>query len=403
MRILIVTERYWPEVGAAPSRLTNMAEGLLARGLDVDVLTCLPNYPKGKIQEGYRHRLSCHEKVRGCDVFRYWIYATVSKSPAKRALNMMSFALSLWLFAFKMKRCGSYDVVIIQTPTLLVAVSAMKLFKGLYKRKCVLNVSDIWPSTAVDMGAMKEGSKAYKFMAWCEKYLYRIADGILGQSGEILEHTSHFDSPRNVFLYRNLQRYDIQEGRKTMHRPFRIAFAGMLGVAQDVLSIVREVDFAGMGVEFHIIGGGGQFDAIKEYVDGHPGCNVVLHGFVSKEKMASEYAQVDAAIVPLAVRIYGAFPSKIFDILPMGLPILFCGDGEAASFILENGVGYVSTPGDYEGLTGNVRRISTLASEDYQAMSSVCAATARRELNFDVQMDDCVRFLEGVVADKNPE
>ncbi len=393
MKILIVSERFHPEVGAAPSRLTNMAEGFQARGADVDVLTCLPNYPKGRILEGYRHRVSCRDNIYGCNVFRYWIYATVSKSPVKRALNMISFALTLWLFAVKVRRCRSYDVVIIQTPTLLVAVSAMKLFKGLYGRKCVLNVSDIWPSTAVDMGAMKEGSRAYKVMAWCEKYLYRKSDGILGLSGEILEHISHFDSPKNVFLYRNLQRYDIMEGRKAAHKPFRIAFAGMLGVAQDVLSIVKNVDFAGLGVEFHIIGGGGQFDAIKEYVDGHPGCNVVLHGFVPKERMASEYANVDAAIVPLAVRIYGAFPSKIFDILPMGLPILFCGEGEAASFILEHGVGYVSKPGDYEGLTKNVRRISILAAEDYQAMSSACVATARNELNFDTQMDACVKYI----------
>ena len=53
MKILIVSERYWPEVGAAPSRLVNMAEGLHARGCDVDVLTSLPNYPKGRIFDGY--------------------------------------------------------------------------------------------------------------------------------------------------------------------------------------------------------------------------------------------------------------------------------------------------------------------------------------------------------------
>ena len=52
MRILLVAERYYPEVGAAPSRLTNMAEGLRQQGAEVDVLTSLPNYPKGKIFDG---------------------------------------------------------------------------------------------------------------------------------------------------------------------------------------------------------------------------------------------------------------------------------------------------------------------------------------------------------------
>ena len=81
-------------------------------------------------------------------------------------------------------------MVIIQTPTLVVGASAMMLFKGLYGKKCVINVSDIWPLTAVDMGAMKEGSRSYRFMQWCEHYMYRKCDGVLGQSEEILNHVA---------------------------------------------------------------------------------------------------------------------------------------------------------------------------------------------------------------------
>ena len=150
MRILLVAERYYPEVGAAPSRLTNMADGLRQHGAEVDVLTSLPNYPKGRIYNGYRGRIYKHETINDGEVFRYWAYATVSKSTFKRALNMISFAITIWLFSFKIRRCRSYDRVIIQTPTLFVATSAMWLFKGLYRRKCLLNVSDIWPSTAVE-------------------------------------------------------------------------------------------------------------------------------------------------------------------------------------------------------------------------------------------------------------
>ena len=205
MRILIVTERYWPEVGAAPSRLANMAEGLHARGCEVDVITSLPNYPKGRIFDGYRGRLCRREEHNGINLFRYWIFATVSRSAIKRAVNMFSFAFTLWLFAFRIRRIRRYDAVVIQTPALVVAVSSMWLFKGLCRRKCVLNVSDIWPSTAVDMGVMKEGSASYKFMHRCEKYLYRKSDAVLGQSNEILEHVSRFKNPGKLCLYRNLQ------------------------------------------------------------------------------------------------------------------------------------------------------------------------------------------------------
>ena len=92
MRILLVTERFWPEVGAAPSRLANMAEGMMAEVNEVDVFTSLPNYPKGKIFDGYRGSFSKKETYKNINLFRYWIYATTSRNPIARVLNMFSFA-----------------------------------------------------------------------------------------------------------------------------------------------------------------------------------------------------------------------------------------------------------------------------------------------------------------------
>lgn len=394
MRILLVAERYYPEVGAAPSRLTNMADGLRQHGAEVDVLTSLPNYPKGRIYDGYRGRICKHEVINGGEVFRYWAYATVSKSAFKRALNMISFAITIWLFSFKIRRCRSYDSVIIQTPTLFVATSAMWLFKGLYKRKCILNVSDIWPSTAVDMGAMKENSRAYKAMLWCEKYLYRKADGIIGQSHEILNHIASYPCTERRFLYRNLQRYKIEKEYRLKGEPLKIAFAGMLGVAQDVYAIVQNIDFKTLGVEFHIIGGGNQFEVIKKYVEEHPDSNVYMHGIVPKEKMPEIYANIDVSIVPLMVRIQGAFPSKILDILPMGIPILFCGGGEGAEFVTSHHVGYVSDPGDYNGLKDNILKMKNMSSEEYQDTSANCIRTTCEELDFEKQIEKCYEWLK---------
>ncbi len=393
MKILLITERFFPEVGAAPSRLTNMAEGLREMGADVDVLTSLPNYPQGKIYNGYRFKISHSERIKGCTVYRYWVYSTISKSSLKRALNMISFALSIWLFAFRISRIRKYNLVIIQTPTLFAAASAMTLFKGVYRRKCVLNVSDIWPSTAVDLGVMKAGSLSYKVMAYLEKKLYKKADAILGQSNEILTHVAEFQPNKKVFLYRNLQKYEIASEPRSKGNPFRVIFAGMLGVAQDVFSIVQNVDFRRIGVEFHIVGGGSQYDAIKEYLITNPDCNIILHGVVPKEEMAKEYKLVDAAIVPLTVNIKGAFPSKIFDILPMGLPILFSGSGEGASYIENNSLGYVSKPSDYNSLTNNLIRLSSLSKDDYRTLSSNCLKIVRDDLDFDKQIASCYRFL----------
>lgn len=413
MKILLVAERYWPEVGAAPSRLANMAEGLKRQGCDVDVLTSLPNYPKGKIFDGYRGCLSKHEVHGDVNLFRYWIYATVSRNPVARILNMFSFAMMIWLFAFKRKRIKSYDVVIIQTPTLVVAASAMRLFKGLYGKRCVLNVSDIWPLTAVDMGAIQKGSRSYRFMEGLEKYLYRKMDGCLGQSEEILNHvrckmedgrcgdpdsdevleSELWKKDERLFLYRNLQTYEMDCAFKHRGEPMKLVFSGMLGVAQDVAGIVKNVPWKELGVEFHILGGGKQYDEIVAWCEEHPDSGVFAHGFVPKEEIAGRLTSMDASIVPLATRIRGAFPSKVFDILPQGLPILFCGGGEGAKFVSTREVGFTSAPGNYAALIENIKRLRDMSKEDYEAMSARCIAISKQELDFDRQMDECYEWL----------
>lgn len=411
MKVLLVAERYWPEVGAAPSRLANMAEGLKKQGCEVEVLTSLPNYPKGRIFDGYRGKICKHETHEGVNLFRYWIYATVSRSAVARALNMFSFAVILWLFAFRIRRCRSYDVVIIQTPTLVVAASAMRLFKGLYRRKCVLNVSDIWPLTAVDMGAMVMGSRSWKYMEHLENYLYRKADGVLGQSEEILNHvkakllerkgddsddalgSDRWKKDDRLFLYRNLQKYDLSIAGKTREEPLRMVFSGMLGVAQNVAGIVKNIPWKEIGVEFHIFGGGKQLDEIQAWIASNPDCGVFSHGFVPKEEIAAHLREMDASIVPLATRIRGAFPSKVFDTLPQGLPILFCGGGEGARFVASHQVGYVSEPGDYPVLRKNIERLRDMSEEEYQALSLTCIEVSRNELNFEKQMQACYEWL----------
>ena len=393
MKILLVTERYWPEVGAAPSRLANMAEGLKLKGCEVDVLTSLPNYPKGEIFTDYKGSFFKKEIPNGVSLFRYWIYATVSHNPIARIFNMFSFAFMIWLFAFKVGKIKSYDRIIIQTPTLVVAASAMILFKKLYRKKCILNVSDIWPLTAVDMGAIKEGSWSFKFLSMLERFLYRNADGILGQSQEILDHISTFKSSNKFFLYRNLQYYDLSSSCKHKTQPLKVVFSGMLGVAQDVAGIVKNVPFKKLGVEFHIFGGGKQLEEIQSWISANPNSNVYAHGFVPKEEISQKLSEMDVSIVPLATRIRGAVPSKIYDTLPQGLPILFCGGGEGATFISSRNLGLVSEPGDYDALYKNIETFSKMLSSEYEEFSKRCFDVSRTELNFDRQLEDTVAFL----------
>ena len=251
-----------------------------------------------------------------------------------------------------------------------------------------------------------------------ENYLYRKADGVFGQSEEILNHVAvksekgHVKSDKlldpdseavlgsdvwkedkRLFLYRNLQTYNVGE-HKAKNETLRMVFSGMLGVAQDVAGIVKNIPWKEMGVEFHIFGGGKQLEEIHAWIAANPECGVVAHGFVPKEEIAGQLREMDASIVPLATRIRGAFPSKVFDILPQGLPILFCGGGEGAKFVASRNVGFTSEPGDYEALRANIERLRDMSAENFQAMSGRCIEVSRNELDFDKMMKEAYKWLE---------
>lgn len=393
MKVLVVSFYYEPELGAAPSRITNLAKGLKASGADVDVLTCLPNYPKGKIFDGYGGRFSMKENLDGINVYRYWTYATVSKNPIKRVLAMTSYALTMWAFAFKRKLVKGYDCVIVQSPPIMVSASAVLLFKKLFGKNTILNISDLWPESAVELGFVRKGSLFYKVLACLERFIYKNASSVMGQSQEIISHVCKMFPEKRTFLYRNLQ--PVAESSavvRTKNTKLKIVYAGLFGVAQDILSLLKSVDFKALDVEMHLYGGGNQMNDILSYIKDDDK-NIWYHGYVSKQEMNEELKKYDLSIIPLAAPIYGAVPSKIFDLLPAGVPILFSGEGEGARIVKDYGFGLVSKYGDYVGLERNIRTFVEMSADEYSKYSASCLDAASDSFSFYKQMERFCDFI----------
>lgn len=394
MKVLLVSFYYEPEMGAAPSRITNLAKGLKASGMDVDVLTSLPNYPKGRIFDGYRRRFSMKEQIDGINVYRYWTYATVSKNPFKRVLAMTSYATTMWRFVLKRKTINRYDRIIIQSPPILVAVSAMIIFKQLYGKNVILNVSDLWPGSAVELGFVRKGSISFKMLSRYEKFIYRNADAVMGQSQEIVEHVEKMFPGKRTFLYRNLQPVEnVYLQPRERSSCLKIVYAGLFGVAQGMLQLVKSIDFVALGVELHLYGGGNQVDEIQKYIK-NGDKNIWYHGYVPKQQINEELKKYDLSIIPLAAAIHGAVPSKIFDLLPAGIPILFSGNGEGARIVKEWGFGLVSPYGDYKALEENIKAFKEMPASEYTAFSGNCIKASCDVFSFSKQLERFKQFLE---------
>lgn len=394
MRVLIVSFYYEPELGAAPSRITNLAKSLKAAGVDADVLTCLPNYPKGKIFDGYRGRFSMKELLDGVNVYRCWTYATVSKNPLKRVLAMTSYAVTMWAFAFRRKLIKSYDRIIVQSPPILVSASAITLFKKLFGKNVILNVSDLWPGSAVELGFVRKDSISFKILSRLERFIYKNADSVMGQSQEIVEHVEAMFPGKRTFLYRNLQPGATSTVAVKEKNPrLKLVYAGLFGVAQGMLQLLESVDFVALGVEMHLYGGGNQVKDIQEYIK-NGDKNIWYHGYVTKQQMNEELKKYDLSIIPLAAAIHGAVPSKIFDLLPAGVPILFSGNGEGARIVKECGFGLVSQYGDYKALEKNIKAFVEMSPKEYSAYSANCLNASRGDFSFSKQLERFITYLE---------
>ena len=150
--ILIITNYFPPETGAASNRIFHLAKGLQKHKYKVSVLTPLPNYPKGKVFEGFRGCFKRSSIENGIAIHRLWIYASNAKNKLLRLIAMLSYSFSLiWFFLWN----KIPKTVIIQSPPLLVAFTSVFFLRS-EKRKLILNVSDLWPLAGLELGAFKK-------------------------------------------------------------------------------------------------------------------------------------------------------------------------------------------------------------------------------------------------------
>ncbi len=380
MKIVILSQYYYPETGAPQNRLLELSETLTKKGWEVKVVTAMPNYPKGKIFEKYKGRFSSNELLNNISIERYWLYASNAPKSIPRIISMLSISLTS---LFSLPSLGKFnpDFIFTESPPLTLAFTGYLLSKAT-GAKFIMNVSDIWPLSAKELGSINDGT-LYRAIESLERFLYRNAFMCTGQSEEIVEHLRSYGAKKS-YLFRNgvdVQRFKSTiKNEKNTEGKLKIVYAGLLGVAQKVYDIVREVNFNSLGSELHIYGEGSERRIIEKYIEDNPDCGTHLHESVPREEIPDLISSFDCALIPLTKNIYGAVPSKIYEAMAAGLPILFSGSGEGARIVSEKKVGLVNRPGDFKELSENIlklRNTSGLISE----MAMNCISVAEREFD----------------------
>lgn len=357
MKLIILTQYFYPEIGAPSNRLSELIKGFTKLGWEVSVITAMPNYPKGKIFSEYRRKFKCEENTDGINILRYWLYASVSAKRIPRIISMLSFSFTS-LFSMFYVRKFKPDFFFVESPPLTLAFSAYILSR-MGKSKLIMNVSDIWPLSAKELGMINDGF-IYKKLERLEKFLYKKSLLCSGQSEEIVEHIK-YRKGEGVYLFRNgvdVTRFKNSNGEAKKSDNRKFIYAGLIGVAQGIFEICRNINFKELDSEFHIYGDGAERKLLEKFLMNNNDLNIFLHKSVSREEIPELLSGFYCAIIPLVKNIYGAVPSKIYEAMASGLPVLFSGSGEGAKIIEKNRVGFVSAPKDYESLKKNILEIT---------------------------------------------
>lgn len=392
MKIGLLTQYYKPEMGAPQNRLFEMMRGLKQLGNDVCVVTAMPNYPTGKIFNDYKGKITCKEELDGIEVKRYWLYASNARKALPRIWNMVSFSF-MAIFSLRYLRSKQLDYLIVESPPLTLGIVGIILSK-LLKCKLIANISDIWPLSAKELGAMSDGVLYHYLEKW-EHRIYKKAYISMGQSQEIVDHIASKGAKR-VYLFRNgvdPSRFDTLEEIKPEEGRIKLIYAGLLGFAQGVADICNSINFAKLGMEFHIYGAGGEQQAIEKIISDNPDKGIYYHGVVSRNELPHKLKEANMTLIPLVKNIYGAVPSKIYESMAAGLPIMFLGEGEGAQIVVSNKIGLVAHAKDYEGLKYNIE-YAVAHTEEMKQMSKNCIDCAHNMFNRPKQIKDLNAFLE---------
>ncbi|MHB8656859.1 MAG: glycosyltransferase family 4 protein [Solirubrobacteraceae bacterium] len=360
MRVGFLTHYFPPELGAPQTRIELLARRLAEAGHEVTVHTGFPHYPSGSIPAPYRNRPFRRERHGKVSVLRSAVYPAANRGFARRLADHASFALSALATA---PLCGELDVLIAESPPLFTAAAGVAYAAG-KRAALVVNVADRWPASAVELGALTD-QRAVWLATRLERWIYSRAQlitaptaGLVSQLEEVPEARGKC---RRTWPVVDVERFNpapppIPKGRQ----PLRLLYAGTLGLAQEVEVLVRASQIAGPElVQTTIAGDGADRAHVAELTRNRAVDNVSLLGAVAARRIPGLYAEADAAAVllrdvPLFRR---ALPTKMFEAMAAGRPVLLCARGEAAELVRGQAAGLVCPPGDPEALAEAIARL----------------------------------------------
>jgi colanic acid biosynthesis glycosyl transferase WcaI len=402
MHILVFTDRFLPEITAPSFREMQHAVEWIRAGHEVTVVTCAPNFPHGKVFPGYRNRCYQVEWMDGVRVVRIWSYMTANEGTIKRTLDYLSFVLSAIFFFW---RYPKFDVILATSPPLFVPIAG-HVVSRLRRRPWVFEIRDLWPATIEAVGAGK--GRMLKLLTRLEMFLYRKANHLIPLTDSFRENlvgrgipvekidvvTNGVDTDR--FCPGNV-RFDARKELGVGPDKFLAGYVGTVGMCHGLETLLDAAERCreNPDVVLLVMGEGAERPGLEAEARRRNLDNVIFHDFVPQEEVVSYVGALDATIVHL--RPHPVFktviPSKIFENMAMGVPMVYAVEGHSAGIVERVGAGICIPSGDPKAMADALLQLAH-DPEKREQLSQAGRDAAAREFSRRAKAGEMIHAME---------
>jgi colanic acid biosynthesis glycosyl transferase WcaI len=406
VHILFLTDNFPPEVNASATRVYERACYWVRSGHQVTVVTCFPNFPQGKVYPGYRQRLYRREVIDGITVIRLPTYVARNAGTVRRTLDFVSFMLSVVLAIPWLPRSS---VVVATSPQFFAAVAGW-IVSVVKRAPFVFELGDLWPASISAVGAIRKGV-LLRAIEKVELFLYRRAAAVIALTAAFKANLVSRGIPTGkiavVVNGVDLQRYSPRPRDTELARTlglegaFVAGYVGTFGMAHDLANAIRASAALQDEPAFRLllVGDGAERPKLQQLVSGEGIRNVVFVPSQPKHEMPRYWSLCDVALVHLKDDPVFAevIPSKIFEAMAMGLPLLLVAPaGEATKIIERESAGLCAPPGEPAAMAAALSRL--MKEESLRTRLAAQSLVASRRYTRERQAIDTMKVLERVVA-----
>ncbi|WP_353149302.1 glycosyltransferase family 4 protein [Chryseobacterium sp.] len=399
MNILIITQYFYPE----NFKSNDLAFELKKRGHNVTVLTGLPNYPEGKIFDGYGIFKNRKQVVNGVKVIRSLLLTRGKGGGIRLFINYYSFAFFASVKAFFMGLNNKFDAIIVHEPSPITQYYPALLMNKIWKIPVYFWVMDLWPESLSIAGGVKN--------KWILNYYENVIKRFYKNSEKILITSQGFRKSINqkgnfddkIVYFPNWAEDTISEGNKNFPIPslpegFKVMFAGNIGEAQDLDNIVKAaLELKDKKeIKFILVGDGRKMPYVKEFIEEHQLQETVFTmGRFPVEAMSSFFDKADVMLVTLKDDpIFNlTVPAKLQAYMSASKPVIAMLNGEGADNVLDADCGFTVPAGDYKSLAKTILEASVLSKETLTQLGQ----NSRKYYENNFRMSTCISNLENII------